>query len=185
MNKEEFSKLERGDIVQNTGSGKSFVIENKIGQDQYIGVDTCVITNPAEWEKHPIILKPQFKEGDLVKVKSLNKIGIVDGLGKKDIQIRSDTPSLIQVPYSDVVRVQEILKPHTFETAVKALAEHGFELKTNPGFPRRVYGFREDGAILWVDVSGTSGVSTPNVLDHWYHKDDTPFAQITYKEYPV
>lgn len=50
MNAEEFSKLKRGDIVQNTGSGNSYVIAEQHG-DWFIGVRTIAITHPSEWEK--------------------------------------------------------------------------------------------------------------------------------------
>jgi hypothetical protein len=56
MNREEFLNLKRGDIVQNIGSGQSYVIES-VSQNKgsfiFLGIRTCSITNPAEWKLVP------------------------------------------------------------------------------------------------------------------------------------
>ena len=50
MTREEFLKLERGDIVQHLSSGISYVIEQSCSNVK-IAVRTVTLTNPTEWIK--------------------------------------------------------------------------------------------------------------------------------------
>lgn len=57
MDREEFEQLGRGDIVRNLGDHTSYVIKGPAptfgNGPAFIGVETCHITNPAEWERVP------------------------------------------------------------------------------------------------------------------------------------
>ena len=48
MTKESFQKLEKGDIVQNLGSGNSYVVSESFG-DKVVLIRTLIATHPSEW----------------------------------------------------------------------------------------------------------------------------------------
>lgn len=60
MKKTEFDSIERGAIMQNKGSGESYVVESterkRIGDDPgnwiiiHLGIRTVTMTNPDEWK---------------------------------------------------------------------------------------------------------------------------------------
>jgi hypothetical protein len=50
MTKNEFAKLERGDIVRSIGGHNSYVIHDRIDNRTLVAVRTITVTNPDEWE---------------------------------------------------------------------------------------------------------------------------------------
>ena len=51
MNKREFKKIKRGNILTNKSSGNSYVVDDELDSKTYIGIRTIIITNPSEWVK--------------------------------------------------------------------------------------------------------------------------------------
>lgn len=135
MNREDFLNLKRGDIVQNTGSGQSFVIESVTqhnGSFQFLGIRTCLITNPTEWKKVP-------------------------------------SPG--------------VLIPHTFETAVKAVAEKGPHILNTYTQTRTITAIGELNVKLKLDRTESAKTYSYVELTDWVHEfDKSPFAQVTYEE---
>jgi hypothetical protein len=72
-------------------------------------------------------IKPNFEIGDLVKIEGGSILPII-GVYDNYIHIQSIN-TVFEVKKASVVKVKQILKPHTFETAVKDCAENGFDLK--------------------------------------------------------
>ncbi len=51
MDEEKFKDLQRGDIIKNRGSHKSYVITNNYGKIGIVAVRTLLATNAGEWDK--------------------------------------------------------------------------------------------------------------------------------------
>ena len=50
MTSEEFTKLKRGDIVVNQGTGNSYIVEEAITRETKILIRVIIASNPNEWE---------------------------------------------------------------------------------------------------------------------------------------
>ena len=115
-------------------------------------------------------IKPEFECGDIIKTK-LGDIYTVLCVFDKHLHLQSKSLT-IEVEIDSVVKVKRILKPHTFETAVKDCAENGFELKDS----NTITGLKD--CCFWVNgcidyYKNTTCYSFPN---------DKPFCQVEYEE---
>lgn len=85
MTNEQFSSLQRGDIVRGRVSGNAYVIDSNIGSG-YIGVNTVLLTHADEWEYcTPKKVEVQHSLQQLkAEILALRKNGVVaDDIWKK------------------------------------------------------------------------------------------------------
>ena len=114
-------------------------------------------------------IKPEFECGDIIKTK-LGDIYTVLCVFDKHLHLQSKSLT-IEVEIDSVVKVKRILKPHTFETAVKDCAENGFE--TREGFKITTL----KTSFFYVN-EGYREYSDP----YLYFPNDKPFCQVEYEE---
>jgi hypothetical protein len=183
MNRKTTKALLENGVLQSWANGEE--VQLKV-QPQNIWETWHEYNFDSEPECYRIKPKPRFKEGDLVKVEGYKDIYTIKEISQhNNCRIEPENRSsfsMLGISIDKLIPVQKILKAHTFETAVKALAQYGFELKQ--GFSSRtVCGFREDGSILWMAPGKNFGASDYTSLTAWYHdQSTTPFAQIEYKK---
>jgi hypothetical protein len=68
MQKEEFAKLQEGDIITNLGSGNAYIITDRTSFG-LVAVRTIMVTNPDEWKR--ILSCGKIKD---ISTKGLNKL---------------------------------------------------------------------------------------------------------------
>jgi hypothetical protein len=113
-------------------------------------------------------IKPRFEVGDLVKTAG----EIFQVFCVQDEYIHLITKGGTIAVHEDVVwKVKKVLKPHTFETAVKDCAENGFELKGS----NKITGLRTDYFYVY-------GMAKRYTDDYFHYPNDKPFCQVEYEE---
>jgi hypothetical protein len=115
-------------------------------------------------------IKPKFEVGDLVKTQgTVGKISTYDGLKYQVDDLINNNHFLIN-DGSDFVKVRRILKPHTFETAVKDCAENDLELMSG-----KITGLTQN--MFYLD-----GMRMYYNGDYFYFLNNKPFCQVEYEE---
>jgi hypothetical protein len=113
-------------------------------------------------------IKPKFEVGDLVKTAG----EIFTVFCVQDEYIHLTTKNGTIAVHQDVVwKVKKVLKPHTFETAVKDCAENGFELKGN----NKITG-------LGMSYFYVCGIAQSYNDNYFHFPNDKPFCQVEYEE---
>ena len=128
--------------------------------------------NNEKYELNPSYhyrIKPEFECGDIVKTK-LGDIYTVLCVFDKHLHLLGNSITF-KAEIDSVVKVKRILKPHTFETAVKDCAENGFE--TREGFKITTL----KTSFFYVN-EGYREYSDP----YLYFPNDKPFCQVEYEE---
>lgn len=167
MDREKAKALLENGILQAYADGKTIEVASGDGwlaEQKELRFD-C---EPSAYRVKP---ESKFKKGDLVKSIHSDEVGCVE-------DVESFLPH-IKIKYGcyvsfqrmeDITHVERITKPHTFETAVKACAEHGFDI-FHDGKHRKIIGLKDD-IVFWVEISGVdAGSSKSDLLCYWRHQE--------------
>jgi hypothetical protein len=129
-------------------------------------------------------IKPKFQIGDLVRLKN-NQYNLYCVVETEIL----DFPKAIGVEKNgfkffftedEIVKVRKVLKPHTFETAVKDCAENGFDLK----YGNNAYDtFKITNLLdsLFYIEGKLSPVRYTDFKEYKFH-NGKPFCQVEYEE---
>jgi hypothetical protein len=186
MNRETAKGLLENGVLQAYANGEIVQIKIKRNNEWETWHEYNFDDEPECYRIKP---KPQFKEGDLVKSIVNGRIGTVVGIVPIGVQINHlgdsrSFPSCASIHHPNIlVHVKKVQKSHTFETAVKACAEHGFELKKDT--EKRILLGLHALKCYWITAhpdNNVQGSSEYQCLMFWSHKNGTPFAQIKYEE---
>ena len=183
MKRETIKVLLEGDILQAYANGEP--IDYRLESDQSwrtfhgIGEQELTFNNPPEYYRLPP--KPEFKVNDWVLYG--NKHYQIKNVLGINLALKSHPRSELIVNQNKCIPVRRVVNPHTFESAVKAVAEKGPRITSISSVFARIQALGQSGVKMQFDNSEpTKGYSYSELTDMFHDSDNSPFGIVTYEE---
>jgi hypothetical protein len=183
MNKETCKALLESGVLQAFADGKEIEFWNSVVKEWQTVIQSTFISPPEQYRVKP---KPKYCPGDFVRVKGFAGVYKVMSRRKDDYYICQNVYTGVDLYEFDktLTPVRQVLTPHTFETALKAVAEKGDKLLANRSVGIIVALNKNYIQIVPEGEPPSFGLdfSYAEAQKFQFASDNSPFAQVTYED---